>query len=290
MNKFCYEMVRSYQSFQSVEELDQAVRGFLYKHKISLSDGTLKVLQYIWRHSVKVFGVSFALYQTIAKEVGLHKRTVIRAVNKLVELGLIKKVPTSRESGKQGVNLLIIQPHPSVEECKNIMSPHDVTLSVTPIKATNKQRSLCENNNKPINVKKQQQECHPNKACHPKEFMKPKPLDHSFLPKYVDEQFVHAADPFFHADKIFELWQRAMWAHKKSGLKKPLSKVVNAVIEALKYTILMHKSRQIHSTFEGFFYSVLLKKLKEEREKERHYEDMAVRLFEQAKIRWGITD
>ncbi|MBY0121474.1 helix-turn-helix domain-containing protein [Bacillus sp. S/N-304-OC-R1] len=49
----------------------------------------MKVLQFIWRHSVKVVGVSFAKYDTIAEAVKLSRRTVIRAVQKLENLGFL---------------------------------------------------------------------------------------------------------------------------------------------------------------------------------------------------------
>jgi hypothetical protein len=62
VEKLNFETVQRYQSFQTIEEMDQSVRGFLYKHKAELSEGTLSVLGLIWKHSVKVVGVSFAKY------------------------------------------------------------------------------------------------------------------------------------------------------------------------------------------------------------------------------------
>lgn len=145
MEKLNYETIRKYQSFQTIEEMDQAVRGFLYKHKSELSEGTLEVLRVIWRHSVKVIGVSFAKYDYIAERVGVSRRTVIRAVNTLEEKGIVKKVATKRMNGSQGVNLLIIQSFASVESMQAPVSPQDVTAPVTPNKTENKLSSLCEN-------------------------------------------------------------------------------------------------------------------------------------------------
>ena len=153
MEKLNFEIIQSYQSFSTIAEMDQAVRGFLYKHKSALSEGTMKVLKFIWRHSVKVIGVSFAKYDTIAAEVQISRRTVIRATKQLESLGIIKKIPTARMNGKQGVNLLVIQPFQSIEEVKNNMSLQDVTAPVTPNKTKNKQSSLCEIKNKPTYVR-----------------------------------------------------------------------------------------------------------------------------------------
>jgi len=36
MEKLNYEVIQSYQSFSTITEMDQTVRGFLYKHKAAL--------------------------------------------------------------------------------------------------------------------------------------------------------------------------------------------------------------------------------------------------------------
>lgn len=62
METLNYEMMKNHQAFGSVEDMDLSVRGFLYSFKASLSESTVKVLNFIWRHSVKVAGVSFAKF------------------------------------------------------------------------------------------------------------------------------------------------------------------------------------------------------------------------------------
>ncbi|WP_338471617.1 helix-turn-helix domain-containing protein [Niallia sp. XMNu-256] len=123
MEKLNYEIIKQYQSFTSIDEMDLAVRGFLYKFKSSLSEGVIKVLNFLWRYSVKVVGVSFAKYDTIANEISLSRRTVIRAVKLLEELLFLKKIPTARMNGKQGVNLLVIQPFESIDSFYNLCHP-----------------------------------------------------------------------------------------------------------------------------------------------------------------------
>ncbi|MBY0121477.1 helix-turn-helix domain-containing protein [Bacillus sp. S/N-304-OC-R1] len=245
MEKLNYETIQRYQSFANLEEMDKAVRGFLYVHKSSFSEGALKVLQFIWRHSVKVVGVSFAKYDTIAEAVQLSRRTVIRAVQKLENLGLLKKIATAKMNGKQGVNLLVIQTFPTVEEQKNNMSPQDVTPSVTPIKTEKKHHSLCENKHNEKNVKILDK-MDTNKQ-----------LDISFLPEFVHPKFSETASPFFYAIDIYKLWQRALNAYRKSKLEKPLEEVIEIVVSAFKQTVFMQKAGEIQSTFEGYFYSVV---------------------------------
>ena len=167
MEKLNYETIKIYQSFTTIGEMDQAVRGFLYEYKSSLSDGTVKVLHFIWNYSVKVVGVSFAKYDTIAVGVDLSRRTVIRAVKTLEDLRFIKKIPTARMNGKQGVNLYVIQPFESIDSLLQPVSPQDVTEPVTPNKAENKQSSLCENKkqNRHVEKKTSQYNCHCVDTC-----------------------------------------------------------------------------------------------------------------------------
>jgi len=256
MEKFNYETIKKYQSFATVEEMDNAVRGFLYKHKAELSEGTMAVLMQIWRHSVKVIGVSFAKYDYIAEQANVSRRTAIRAVKALKELGLIKKIPTARMNGKRGVNILILQDFPSIESLKNNLSPHADTPCVTANKTENKQSSLCEKEIKPNNVKEGNVE--PSLEQ----------LDESFLPDSVPEQFVAAAKPFFHVVDIYRLWKRVLIVYSKMKLKKELTDVIDQVEYAFKQTVFAKKLGKIHSTFEGYFYSVLYNTLIIEKRRE----------------------
>ncbi|MFZ0445773.1 MAG: helix-turn-helix domain-containing protein [Bacillus sp. (in: firmicutes)] len=290
MEKLNYKTIKHYQSFTSIHEMDQNVRGFLYKFKSSLSDGAMKVLQFLWNYSVKVVGVSFAKYDTIATGVGLSRRTVIRAVKALEELSFIKKIPTARMNGKQGTNLLVIQPFEPIDSLLQSVSPHDVTASVTPNKTKNKQSSLCENNKQnridvkasPINLQSnkstdsrhiraeekrasnQHSESHANthqnqNAC----LSQPSwhELDTSFLPDYVHKDFIKAAEPFFPIDQIHSLWTKIHLAYQKLNLSIALDDAMEVIIADFKQTIFKYKSGQIHTTFEGYFYTVVYSSL-----------------------------
>jgi len=255
MEKLTYETIQNYQSFVSTEEMDKAVRGFLYKHKGELSEGDLKVLQQIWRHSVKVIGVSFAKYEYIAEQANVSRRTAMRAVKKFVEKGIIKKIPTARMNGKQGVNILVIQHFASIDSLKNDVSPHAVTPADTPNKTENKQDSLCEKDLKPNNVIEQ---------------VEPslEQLDSSYLPEFVSPKFVEAAKPFFPAIEIYRLWQRVLIVYSKMKLQKDLEDVIDKVIDAFKQTVFAKKLGKIRSTFAGYFYTILYASLVVEKRKE----------------------
>jgi len=235
----------------------------------------LNVLKFIWRYSVKVIGVSFAKYGTIAAEVQISCRTVIRAIKQLESLGLIKKIPTVRMNGKQGVNLLVIQRFQPIDEVKNNKSPLDVTVHDTPNKTENKQSSLCEIKTKPTYVRKAENSDH-LKLEESTKNKKPDSihdhqLDTSFLPESVHKEFVQAAKPFLNAVEIFKLWKRVLIAYKKMKLEHSLDHVIDKVINTFKQTVFMKKMGKIHFTFEGYFYRVMYEFLiVEKRQELRH--------------------
>ncbi|MBD1381303.1 helix-turn-helix domain-containing protein [Metabacillus arenae] len=258
MEKLNYETIQRYQSFQTKEEMDQSVRGFLYKHKAELSDGTLSVLSHIWKYSVKVVGVSFAKYDYIAEHVKLSRRTVIRAVKKLEESRIIKKIPTARLNGKQGVNLLVIQAYEPIDSMKIDMSSHTVTPTVTPNKTKNKQSSLCEKELKPNNEMTTLESSFHN-------------LDPSYLPDSISPEFVQAAKPFFPAIEIYKLWNRVLIAYNKINLLKCLDDVIECIVQAFKQTVFAKKMGKIHTSFEGYFYTVVYAKLIVEKRRENKH-------------------
>ena len=228
MQRLNYDTIKHYQSFTSIQEMDQAVRGFLYKFKSTLSDGATKVLHFLWKYSVKVVGVSFAKYDTIADGVGVSRRTVIRAVKVLEELSFLKKIPTSRMNGKQGVNLLVIQPFESIDSLLQPVSPQDVTAPVTPNKTEKKQSSLCEIKQRRIDVKESPGQTNYSQPAKESNQQTEIPsqhnflhktawhqLDTSFLPEFVHQDFIKAAQPFFPIDVIHNLWSKVHLAYQK---------------------------------------------------------------------------
>ncbi|MBU7592457.1 helix-turn-helix domain-containing protein [Metabacillus halosaccharovorans] len=272
MQKLNYDTMKSYQSFSTIEEMDHSVRGFLYTYKSSLSEGTLKVLTFIWRHSVKVFGVSFAKYDTIAAGVELNRRTVIRVVKTLENLGFLKKVPTARMNGKQGVNLLIIQPYQSIDDLlTNHMPPHDVTHDVTPNKTENKQSSLCENKPKKRTNVTETNHITPVEQQSDNSSNNDHEIDASFVPEIVHEKFIQAAKPFFHAFDIYRLWKRVLIAYNKLNFKRCIEDVMDIIVYAFKQTVFMKRMRKIHSSFEGYFYRTLYSMLNVEKRRENRH-------------------
>lgn len=101
---------KALQSFDSVEQMDAAIKQHKDKHRLYKSD--LAVLDVISRYSCKYPGVSYLSKSKIAEQIGMVRRTVIRACERLEALGIIKQYETRRSTGdrRQSSNIIVIQP------------------------------------------------------------------------------------------------------------------------------------------------------------------------------------
>lgn len=267
-NQFSYDLVKKYQSFESVEEMNKHVRAFLYHNKSKLSESTVNVLKTLYTHSVKVIGVSFAKYDYIAEKANISCRTVIRAMNKLEEMGIIKRIPTSRPNGKRGVNIIVIQKIdltiPSEDMPNNNMSPQLVTADVTTENKKNQDHSVMRNT-KRTNVKLDNQQ-------ETIESINNKELDATFVPSNVPRSFVDTVKPFFNSAKqIYNLFQRVQIAYEKCKLDRPIDELVDVAINSFKQTVFAKKMNRIKKTFEGYFYSVLYANFVVEKRRENRH-------------------
>jgi hypothetical protein len=82
-------------------------------------------------------------------------------------------------------------------------------------------------------------------------------LDDSYVPSYINQEFVKAAAPFFHANKIYQLWLKVLIAYRNSNVDAPLDTLMETVIKSFKETIFLHKQGKIKKTFDGYFYRLL---------------------------------
>lgn len=268
-NQFSYELIKKYQSFESIEEMDKNVRAFLYQFKAELSESTVNVLKTIWKHSIKVIGVSFAKYEYIAEMADISRRTVIRAMNRLEEMGIIKRIPTTRPNGKRGINIIVIQKTDltiqNEEMSNNNMSPQLVTADVTSKNKKNQDHSVM-SNNKRTNVHTD------NQVETIQADNQQNGLDASFVPSSVPKQFVDTVKPFFNSAKqIYDLFKRVQIAYAKCKLDRPLDDLIDVAVQSFKETVFAKKMNRIKKTFEGYFYRVLYANFVVEKRKERKH-------------------
>jgi hypothetical protein len=106
------QYLREYQTFESIEKLNAAIKSHLYDNNFELNNTDKDVLTIIAQYAVKYPGVAHLKAATIADKVGKSEVTVRRSINRLVNLGIIEKVPTLRKvSGGKGANILRILPY-----------------------------------------------------------------------------------------------------------------------------------------------------------------------------------
>lgn len=239
-------------TFKSVQHMDEHVRSFLYKRKAALSEATLKVLTLIWRHSVKHPGVSFLKRATIAEKTGYSIRTIVRAVNRLIDEKLIEKVTTTKPNGKQGVNILRFLPQ------EEVSLPGDVTPVVTPpgTPATPENPSYTNPHQvktTPETEDKQRKISPSNKGT----------IDHTFLPSFIPDHFKQIARPFLTVEEIFKAWKTVKNAFRQFKLKSPVEEYLSAVIEVFKQSVFAQKQGMIHTNLFGYFYGGLMKRFVE---------------------------
>ncbi|WP_342540961.1 helix-turn-helix domain-containing protein [Heyndrickxia sp. FSL K6-6286] len=127
------------QSFQSVKELDAAIRQHRAANELTKTE--LAVLDVLAQYSCVEPGVSYLRKSKIGEAIGKSRRTVIRACNRLESLGIIKQYKRKRETGdrRQTSNRIVIQPinvgtyqHISVRTEKNELVTPECHTEETP--------------------------------------------------------------------------------------------------------------------------------------------------------------
>lgn len=115
--------LQKYATFKKQSEMDDDI----YRHIVKLRadevpTSVIDVLLCLGRSSLRVLGVSFNRYETIAQSIGKSKSTVLRAVRALKEYGIIDVIPTLKKWGsyghsrKRSVNVIRVLPVTSQDE------------------------------------------------------------------------------------------------------------------------------------------------------------------------------
>ena len=104
-----FEYLKPYQQFQSVEEMNEHVQFHLERDVLTAAQR--KVLMTIAQHALAYPGAAHLKADTIAKKAGISSKTVFRAVKKLTELRIIRKIPMTKLNGIRGANIYCILPY-----------------------------------------------------------------------------------------------------------------------------------------------------------------------------------
>jgi len=143
-----FENLEKYRSFETISEMDEVIYTYIERLRADeLPESVIEVLRFLGRSSLRITGVSFASYKTIADAIGKSVSTVKRAIKVLKEYGIIVCIPTTKswngKSRRKSVNVIVIQ---SDIPC---MNPQDDTAGG--VEETNKDKSEeAENVSEPV--------------------------------------------------------------------------------------------------------------------------------------------
>jgi DNA-binding Lrp family transcriptional regulator len=181
-----------YQTFNSKEELNTAIYAHIKRNSCDLNETDRKALKMIARYAVKFAGAAHLKATTIAQLIGKSEKTARRVVNKLADLGIIRKVATMRKiNGGKGANILQILPVEDANDQSTLSSREDARTR--DIKRTETQKSAAEPSNSIKQLK--------NNTFIDTAFVPATALQNS-LPSAIYD----AMSPYFNADDIYKYY------------------------------------------------------------------------------------
>ncbi|THD15558.1 hypothetical protein CI793_12330, partial [Anoxybacillus ayderensis] len=254
----CEKEYQKHQTFSSVDEMNWHIAEM--KKRVHFTPAELRILDVMVKHSCKVIGACWLKKENIMKLAHVESEiTLRRFFKKMQNHGFMKIYRTYRaKKGGQSSNIYEFQKvfsenclgglsrrenaeNADISKDKAVKNKTETTILETKVNNIN---NVIEGQNEPI-------------------------LDSSFVPGFVDENFVRTAAPFFNAKEIYHFWLRVLIAYKKSKLQRPIGEVIGTVNKAFKHTVFMYKQGRIEKSFEGYFYRLVESYLFTERCRER---------------------
>jgi predicted transcriptional regulator len=243
-----FSAFKQFQSFSSVEDMNMAIRRFLYTYKHELTPSIVDVLKTISRYSCKLVGVCFTKIDTLSLQANVSRSTVERAIRTLKQYGVLKVQRTQRKVGGFGHNVYIICPIDVSVKASDLKCRDDAetptetsTEGKIPLSETKSYKTKHSDRDKRINV----------------DGSSNRTIDYSYLPDYIHQDFISATQPFISPSETYSLWGKVNMAYNASKLSQPLELVIDKVISAFKQSIFAQKMNRIQSTFNGYFYRTL---------------------------------
>ncbi|MGG1684882.1 helix-turn-helix domain-containing protein [Pseudalkalibacillus sp. NRS-1564] len=247
-----FDSYERYQSFHSLEALNEGVRQALYFHADKLNKTAVTVLKTVSRYSCKIPGVSWLKAATLAELIEKSEKTVRRALKTLEQLGIIRRIPTVRAKGGRGYDVCIIRAN-----IGDVQSKVSGRINRESPCGSKDERSSRTKETSTIKLNTRQGSAQ---------------MDYTFTPSNVPEEFVKAVRPFFgDASTIYSLWGRVLLAHKHAGIDAPVYEAIDTAIMAFKQTIFSAKAGRLRSPIPAYLYGTLRGMFAETRRRESGY-------------------
>lgn len=106
--------LKEFSNFDSVRDMDNHVKQHIEMHFNKITKATLKVLYAIAGRALRFVGAAHLKAETIANDANVSVKTVMRAVKKLNDLGIVNKINSTKGNGITGANIYSICPFVSV--------------------------------------------------------------------------------------------------------------------------------------------------------------------------------
>lgn len=106
-----FEYLAQYETFDSVQEMDQHVEEHIQQHYYDLTESERAIIFKLASHALEHPGACHLKASTIAAALEISTKTVYRAISKLESLGIIKRQKTTKVKGGRGANIYIILPN-----------------------------------------------------------------------------------------------------------------------------------------------------------------------------------
>ena len=194
--------------FSSVQEMNYHVNMHIKNNH--LNDSEFKVLTFLSRYSCKYPGASYLLNKTIAESLEIAKRTVQRAIKRLIEKGIITKMTTiRRRSGGNGANIFVINEYCHTD-CHTDCHTGVIVKSVETVKPKDKIEGKETINNlslntsiKQVNIASERLDQHNFKNGINKEAI----INDNSVSNEVPNEFIIAMKPFFDNNTLYSLFK-----------------------------------------------------------------------------------
>ncbi|MFJ7888384.1 helix-turn-helix domain-containing protein [Lysinibacillus xylanilyticus] len=106
-----FEYLAQYITFDSIADMDKSVEDHMAAHYYDLTESERVIVFKLASHSLEHTGVCHLKASTIAEALEISTKTVYRSVKKLVELGIIEKLPGTKLNGIKGASIYRILPY-----------------------------------------------------------------------------------------------------------------------------------------------------------------------------------
>ncbi|MFJ7736379.1 helix-turn-helix transcriptional regulator [Lysinibacillus sp. NPDC097287] len=114
-----FEYLATYTTFDSVADMDKSVKDHIAAHYYDLTESERAIVIALSQRSLMYPGASHLKAETIADATGTSRSTVMRAIKKLIELGIIEKVAQTKLNGIKGASIYKILPYSDTSTMKH---------------------------------------------------------------------------------------------------------------------------------------------------------------------------